>query len=86
MCGRSGATRYVRAVRPLPHPPIRTVHAGGVHVDHDLARFGDGVRNVAVLQDLRAAMRFEKDRLHVTPPVAWEAVTEVDRNDAFISS
>src|SRR3984893_7322711 len=47
-----------------PHLVIRSVDAGSVNVDHDLARSGGRVRRIAQSQHLRPAMFGQQHRLH----------------------
>jgi hypothetical protein len=48
------------------HLPIGAVDAGGVDVDDHLARCGDRVGEIAILQDFRPAVAFNECSLHRT--------------------
>ena len=55
--------RY-RRMGPLPHSPVRSVDAGGVHVHQHFVSSGDGVWQVTVLEYLGPAMLHEVGCLH----------------------
>src|SRR5262245_2364777 len=57
------------------HLPVRAVDAGGDHIDDHLARPGNGIRQVAILQDLRPAILLNESCFHRAPPDACAAAS-----------
>src|SRR5262249_37615473 len=55
------------------HLPVGAVDAGGDHIDHHLARPGNGIRQVPVFQDLRPAVLLNESCLPRAPPPARAA-------------
>ena len=50
------------------HLPIGGIDAGGMHIDDDLARPRDGIRQLAILQLARSAISLNKRSLHWSVP------------------
>ena len=56
--------KFSLGILPGPHFPVGAVDACRRHVDDDLAWSGDGVRQIAVLQDFRTAKSLDESRFH----------------------